>query len=123
MIEQPELHAHPKLQAELADVLIESALSPHHENSFLLETHSEHLILRLLRRIRSKKPVFSEKRLNPKDLCVLYVGPDGGGPTKVVRFEVDENGDFDRPWPGGFFEERLPELLPEDELAAWRNEG
>jgi AAA15 family ATPase/GTPase len=50
-MEQPEIHLHPALQAELGDVFIESALGPR-GNTFILETHSEHLILRLLRRIR-----------------------------------------------------------------------
>ena len=38
-IEQPEIHIHPKLQAELGDVFIESALGDN-QNTFLLETHS-----------------------------------------------------------------------------------
>lgn len=50
-IEQPEIHVHPALQAELGDVIIESALGER-KNTFILETHSEHLILRILRRIR-----------------------------------------------------------------------
>jgi hypothetical protein len=50
-IEQPEIHLHPALQAELGDVFIESALGER-KNTFLLETHSEHLILRIMRRIR-----------------------------------------------------------------------
>src|SRR5262249_25817563 len=43
-IEQPELHLHPAQQAELGDVFIEAALGER-KNTFLLETHSEHLIL------------------------------------------------------------------------------
>src|SRR5262249_33944609 len=50
-IEQPEIHLHPALQAELGDLFIDAALSDH-ENTLLLETHSEHLILRILKRIR-----------------------------------------------------------------------
>ncbi len=50
-MEQPEIHLHPALQAELGDVFIESALGEN-KNRFILETHSEHLILRILRRIR-----------------------------------------------------------------------
>ncbi|NQT71106.1 MAG: AAA family ATPase, partial [Desulfobacteraceae bacterium] len=50
-IEQPEIHLHPALQAELGDVFIESALGES-QNKFIIETHSEHLILRLLKRIR-----------------------------------------------------------------------
>jgi len=50
-IEQPEIHLHPALQAELGDLFIESALGEN-GNHFILETHSEHLILRIMRRIR-----------------------------------------------------------------------
>src|SRR5208282_3873151 len=50
-VEQPELHLHPAQQAELGDVFIEAALGER-KNTFLLETHSEHLILRVLRRVR-----------------------------------------------------------------------
>jgi hypothetical protein len=48
-IEQTEIHLHPALQAELGDVFINSALTK--RNTFVLETHSKHLILRILRRI------------------------------------------------------------------------
>jgi len=47
-IEQPELHLHPKLQANLADLFIRSASTLN--NNFILETHSEHIILRMKRR-------------------------------------------------------------------------
>ncbi len=50
LIEQPELHLHPKLQANLADIFAISTLS--NKNKFLLETHSEHLLLRFMRRRR-----------------------------------------------------------------------
>ena len=50
-IEQPEIHLHPKLQAELGDVFLESALGEA-GNRFLIETHSEHLLLRIMRRMR-----------------------------------------------------------------------
>ena len=45
-IEQPEIHLHPRLQAEIADVFLDGALGPR-KNTFLLETHSEHLLLRI----------------------------------------------------------------------------
>src|SRR5690606_16292388 len=47
-VEQPELHIHPRFQVELADVFLEAM----RKHSFLIETHSEHLILRLLKRVR-----------------------------------------------------------------------
>ena len=43
-VEQPELHVHPKLQTHLADVFIDSYLLRRYR--FILETHSEHLLLR-----------------------------------------------------------------------------
>lgn len=100
-IEQPEIHLHPALQTELADVFIESALGER-RNRYILETHSEHLILRLLRRIR-------EGKLQPSDICVLYVEPVKGGGSRVVELGVDEDGDFIDEWPGGFFEESYHE--------------
>ena len=105
MIEQPEIHLHPALQAELADVLIESALSEA-QNQFLLETHSEHLILRLMRRIRetAKGVPHQGITLKPEDVSILYVEPGSKG--AVVRvLEINRRGELVSPWPGGFFEE------------------
>ena len=53
VVEQPELHVHPKLQVSLADLFIQQACAGTvSDHQFLLETHSEHILLRLLRRIR-----------------------------------------------------------------------
>ena len=51
-IEQPELHVHPRLQSNLADLFIWS--STKNRNQFIIETHSEHIILRLQRRQRER---------------------------------------------------------------------
>ena len=99
-MEQPEIHLHPGLQAELGDVFIESALGER-GNTFILETHSEHLVLRLLRRVR-------EGRLSADDISVLYVQPTSTG-SQVLQIRVDEDGDFIDRWPGGFFEESFQE--------------
>ena len=109
-IEQPELHLHPALQAELGDVFIESALGEN-KNTFLIETHSEHLILRLLRRVReAAEGVVGARPLRPEDICVLFVQPGKEG-SEVLHLPVTPNGDFDQPWPGGFFAERAAELF------------
>ncbi|MDE0467868.1 MAG: AAA family ATPase [Candidatus Poribacteria bacterium] len=100
-IEQPEVHVHPKLQADLGDLLAEAIKEPR-QNRFIIETHSEHLILRLQRLIRNKL-------LEPEDVSVIYVsrGPEG---AKALRLHLDEDGDFIDEWPNGFFLERLREL-------------
>jgi hypothetical protein len=109
-IEQPEIHLHPSLQAELGDVFIESALSGS-TNTFLLETHSEHLILRIMRRMRETVNGNLPDGMHsvaPDDVSILYVQPTKEG--SIVRvLELDAEGQLLDPWPGGFFEEGFRE--------------
>jgi predicted ATPase len=108
-IEQPELHVHPRVQVAIADLLTQLDNSA----SFLIETHSEHLILRLLRRIRSTtektlsdgfKPVYKN------DISIVYLEPSSTG-VLTKNIEITEDGDFVDRWPGGFFDERDEELF------------
>lgn len=105
-IEQPEIHLHPALQADLGDVFIQSALGPG-RNRFLIETHSEHLLLRVMRRMReTSNDELPEgvPPITPKDVCVLFVQPKGTS-SAVRHLELDEEGQLLDAWPGGFFEE------------------
>jgi predicted ATPase len=111
-IEQPEIHLHPALQAELGDVLVESALGER-RNTFLLETHSEHLILRVLRRIRETTDgelAAGLQPLRPADVQVVYCRPTREGAV-LHELPITEDGEFARPWPDGFFAERSRELF------------
>ncbi|MGD0962016.1 MAG: AAA family ATPase [Methylomonas sp.] len=101
-IEHPELYLHPNLQAELADVFIESALGEQ-QNTFILETHSQPLLLRIMRRIR-------EGKLNPSDVSVVYVDPNQPG-SRLYELRLDAEGDFIDEWPHGFFEECFEEFF------------
>src|SRR5919199_1974668 len=96
LIEQPEIHIHPRLQAELGSLLAECIKSPF-ENQFLIETHSEHLMLRLQKLIRKGE-------LKPEDISVIYVDRGTEG-SKCLHLRLDEEGDFIDEWPDGFFEE------------------
>lgn len=112
-MEQPEIHLHPALQAELGDVFIESALGER-RNSLILETHSEHLILRLMRRMREtwQKKDTGLPPVTPNDVSILYVEPDGS--RSIVReMPLNEAGELVKAWPGGFFEEGLREQFPD----------
>lgn len=100
-VEQPEVHIHPRLQADLGDLLIEAIKEPR-RNQFIVETHSEHLALRLQRRVR-------EKILSPDQISIVYVSRGPNGAT-VQPLRLDEEGDFIDDFPGGFFPERLREL-------------
>ena len=108
-IEQPELHLHPSLQSKVADILIESCAK--RNNFFLVETHSEHLLLRIMKRMRQTAEGTLEDenlRLTPDDVAVLYVDNDGEK-TYILELELDEDGTLLDPWPGGFFEEGFAE--------------
>jgi len=111
-MEQPEIHLHPALQAELADVFIESAIGKN-QNTFVLETHSEHLLLRMMRRMRETANGTQQNpdlQLTPKDILVLYV--ETVGSQSIVReMPLNEYGELVKAWPGGFFEEGLREVF------------
>ena len=112
LIEQPEIHLHPALQAELGDLFIQSALGEQ-KNTFILETHSEHLMLRILRRIRETTEDELEPGLTPirpEDVAVLYVLP-GKDSTKVIEIPIRPDGEFAKRWPEGFFTDRAKELF------------
>ena len=100
-IEQPEVHVHPKLQADLGDLLAEAIKEPR-QNRFIIETHSEHLILRLQRLVYKGE-------IKPEDVSIIYVSRGFEG-AKAERLHLDEEGDFIDEWPNGFFLERLREL-------------
>ena len=112
LIEQPEIHLHPKLQAELADLFIRGAKGPD-KNTFILETHSENLLLRIMRRIRETKYGTLKDQslaLTSDDVALLYVQPsDDGSGSIIIEMELDEEGRLLDPWPGGFFEDGFRE--------------
>ena len=116
-IEQPELHVHPAIQVGMGDLFIH-AVQPSDSmigsgKTLLVETHSEHIMLRLLRRIREA----TENEVPPgamgltcDELSVIYVeGADDGVRFRPLR--VDSEGEFIDRWPKGFFEERAEELF------------
>ncbi|WP_341678706.1 AAA family ATPase [Niveibacterium sp. SC-1] len=107
-VEQPELHVHPAVQVGLGDLFIDGAVE--RDLSFLLETHSEHLILRLLRRIREAAEAGNTDQINPDLLGVYYLANENGRIT-ATQLPANKEGDFDTPWPKGFFEERGEELF------------
>jgi hypothetical protein len=105
LIEQPELHLHPQAQARLGDIFIQSSVRG---VRVLIETHSEHLILRLQRRIRRSE-------LKPERIAVYYATRRDGC-SFLHPLTLDDEGDFVEAWPDGFFPERLEEMfdLPSD---------
>lgn len=117
MIEQPELHIHPAVQVGMGDLFIEVVKSPHNQlgegKTLLVETHSEHIMLRLLRRVRetSANEIPPDGHaIAPEDIAVIYV-ENVQGIVAFRRMKLDQDGDFHERWPHGFFEERAEELF------------
>ena len=111
-IEQPEIHLHPALQADLGDVFLESALSGG-GNTLVIESHSEHLLLRIMRRIRETSTGNLPEgipEVRPQDVMVLFVEPDGEQ-SLIREMPLNERGELVKAWPGGFFEEGLREIF------------
>jgi hypothetical protein len=109
-IEQPELHIHPRLQAALGDLFITTAIGQ--QACFLLETHSELLILRILKRIRettanknhSTPPITSEH-------VALFFVRAADQNTLLTELRIDKHGRIIDACPEGFFEEDFRELF------------
>jgi len=93
LIEQPEIHLNPALQGTFADVVMERV---EHGANVVVETHSDHILLRIRRRI-------AEGSFDPEALNLLYFeGTDEG--TNIRRVHVDDRGQIlDDEWPAGFF--------------------
>lgn len=110
-IEEPESNIHPAFQVALGDLFI-SQTREKPDLMFLVETHSEHLMLRFLRRIRetgeNELPPGAPS-LTPEGIAVYFVEPEEDGP-RIHRIRIDRDGDFIDRWPRGFFQERMKEL-------------
>jgi hypothetical protein len=100
LLEQPEIHLHPSVQAGLADVLI--AAVHHRRLQIIVESHSEHLLRRLQRRI-------AEGALAAED-AALYFCTAGAEGSALLGLQLDRFGNIAN-WPDGFFGDELGELV------------
>jgi hypothetical protein len=100
IIEQPELHLHPGVHGDLADLYIEAIRTG--STRFLIETHSENFVLRLRRRI-------AERKLDPGAVALYWVNDDPAASPRVRPIAIDRSGQLDF-WPRGVFAEDLDEV-------------
>lgn len=100
ILEQPEIHLHPKVQSDLADVLID--VVKNRNVQIILESHSEHLLLRLMRRIAEEKIL--------ADDTALYFCQINDGTSEIERLKIDEYGNIGN-WPQDFFGDGTGELV------------
>ena len=107
IIEQPEIHLHPKMQASLADLFIDIITSSTEKNNkssilskqktFIIETHSEYILKRLRRRI-------AEGKISSKDVAIYFIESRNNtnkDSAILKRVNVSQMGDID--WPKDFY--------------------
>jgi predicted ATPase len=108
-VEQPEIHLHPALQSELADLFIK--IVSQGDRQLIVETHSEHLLLRLRRRIATGD-------IDADKVQILYVSKVNGE-SRAEALDLGGNGRIDN-WPKGFFDDAYTEAM---ELAKAQAKG
>lgn len=111
ILEQPEIHLHPSVQADLADVLIEVVTQRNLQ--VIVESHSEHLVRRLQRRI-AEEGIASEQ-------TSLYFFQMEETASATTELDVDEYGNI-RNWPPGFFGDEMGEVSAMT-IAAMKRQG
>lgn len=94
-IEQPELHLHPKLQAELANFFCSKNII---NNNLIIETHSEHMVRKL-------QVLIAQNKLKKEQVAIYYFNKDQKtGVTSIKEMRLDDKGRFLDKWPEGFFD-------------------
>ena len=117
IFEQPEIHLHPRVQAELADLFVDAVRAREggieRNCQFIIESHSEYFLRRLQRRI-------AEEELAAED-AALYFITTKGKKTRIEALEVDEYGNILN-WPVDFFGDEMEDLVARTEAQAQRME-
>ena len=90
LLQQPEVHLHPRGQAELASFFVKSVRQRGHQ--FLVETHSDHIVDRV--RISVRRGLVSSD-----DVSILYFAPSKNS-VAIHNIELDEHGNISNPPPG-----------------------
>ena len=100
ILEQPGIHLHPTAQADLADLLIE--VITERNLQILVESHSEHLLTRLQRRV-------AEKQIGHDDVT-LYFCRNTDGMSTIEQLEITKLGDI-KNWPKDFFGDVIGDMF------------
>ncbi len=118
IMEQSELHLHPRVESELADLFIEAIHSREEGEDrsvqFIIESHSEHFLQRLQRRI-------AEGALNPEEVALYFCEPGEHG-SVLRELSLDSFGDIAN-WTNDFFGDPMTDLAARMEAAALRDGG
>ena len=108
IIEQPEKHLHPKMQARLTDALIK--ISMQEKKVFIIETHSDALVRRIRLRI-----VDESSELTEDHVAIYHLERDEEG-TSTLLNRVAVNSDGDITWPNEFMDVEIQDTIRIQEL-------
>jgi len=112
LLEQPEIHLHPSVQSGLADVLID--VVKNRNVQIVVESHSEHLLLRLQRRV-------AEQIVTPEETALYFCEVESEG-SKLIPLNVDFFGNITN-WPAAFFGDEFGEMAAITKAAMQRKKG
>ena len=109
LVQQPETHLHPRLQAEVGSILVDSIRrfnfkTAYGGKSWIVETHSEIMLLRILKRIRNGD-------FKAENLRVYYVDQSKEKGSVIKRMEISKEGEMISQWPKGFFSNDIDEMF------------
>lgn len=115
IFEQPEIHLHPKVQADLADLFVDAICARENrlprECQYIIESHSEHFLLRLQRRI-------AEESLAAQNVAIHFIKSETDA-ASIEELKVDPYGNILN-WPAGFFGDEMKDLVARTEAQARR---
>lgn len=105
IIQELENNWHPKYQSKVIKFLVErmkDSQKIHNDfgANFLLETHSELFVLQL-------KKLVQKGILKPSDVSINYIKRNENGNSQIHHLPLNDQGGFEKQWPGGFFTERM----------------
>lgn len=110
ILDHPDIHLHPSAQAGLADVFID--VWKQRRVQILFESHSEHLLRRLQRRI-------AEEEIGRDDVALFFCSTNESGASTLSRLEVDQFGNIAN-WPEHFFGDQFGEIAKMSDAALAR---
>ena len=99
LIQELENNWHPKYQAKIIALLVNN-LKKSDNKYFILETHSELFVLQI-------KKLVQKGILRPDQVSINFISRSEDGTSLVHHIPVNNQGGFEKPWPGGFFTERM----------------
>ena len=116
-MEQPDIHLHPMAQSNLADVFI-SAVKSYEESKprnmqLIVETHSEHFLTRLQRRV-------AEQVIDAAEVAIYFVNRQGAA-ADMEALRLNIFGEIEN-WPDNFFGDEMGDIAART-MAALQRQG